>query len=280
MSKPITVVFEGNPAGAVNAFDKVGAASKGMAQQVDRSTDSHKLLSARVGETEGRFMGMADVLDGVGTAFGLPIDGAINMARAAGDVTGGLSNLSGIIPSVMTKFPQLAGAMTLVSAHPIMTAFLVGGAIIGGLILLEKKFGVVSGAVEGMGNAFMWAYDHGVKPAVNFILGGAERMLNGLGRVASIGGNFNPLSAMSGLANVRLPRLDVGGTILQTGIAVVHRGEVVSPAAGSPSRSAGEAPITVIVQGNVVSEVELVDAIHAGLLRKQGRTGSLGIKAA
>jgi hypothetical protein len=167
--------------------------------------------------------------------------------------------------------------MTLVSAHPLMTAFLVGGAIIGGLILLEKKFGVVSGAVEGMGNAFMWAYDHGVRPAVNFILGGVERMLNGLGRVASFGGSLNPLGAMSGLANVRLPRLDVGGTVLQTGIAVVHRGEVVSPAAGSSLSGAGGTSITVIVQGSVTTAEDLVDAIHSGLQRKKTLTGSLGL---
>lgn len=277
MSGPVTVAFkEVGADNAAKAFDRVGNSSKEMARKVDSSTDSHKLLSARVGETEGRFMGLADVLDGVGTAFGLPIDGAINMARAAGDVTGGLSNLSGIIPAIASKFPMLAGAMTFVSAHPLMVAFLVGGAIIAGLILVEKKFGIVSDAVRGLGGAFSWAWDNAIKPALNAIMGGVEFFLNAMSTPMRL---FSKLPGVPDLPMVRLPRLDVGGTVLQTGVAVVHRGEVVSPAAGSSLSGAGGTSITIIVQGSVTSERELVDAIHSGLLRKQGRTGNLGIKA-
>jgi hypothetical protein len=87
-------------------------------------------------------------------------------------------------------------------------------------------------------------------------------------------GNLIP----SGLANISLPRLDVGGTVLQTGIAVVHRGEVVSPATGG-NGGGGNIYVTVNVAGSAVAVRDLVDEVHEGLLRKQGR-GNLGFRAA
>ena len=63
--------------------------------------------------------------------------------------------------------------------------------------------------------------------------------------------------------------------------AVVHRGEVINRAGGG-TMGAGSAGLTVVVNigGSVVSEGDLVDAVHDGLLRKQGRTGALGFRAA
>lgn len=280
MAQPIVLAFkEEGLNDTVRAMGKVGESSRDMAAQIDRSADSQKLLSARIGDSEGRFMGMADLLDGIGTAFGLPIDGAINMARAAGDVTGGLSNLSGIIPATMAKFPQLAGAMTMVSAHPLMTAFLVGGAIIAGLILLEKKFGVVSGAVEALGGAFSWVWNNAIKPSINGILGGAETLVNGLASIFNAG--LGRLPGVPNIGRVSLPRLDVGGTVLQTGIAVVHRGETINRAGGGTmGAGAGGATVVINVAGSVVSERELVDVVHDGLLRKQARSAGLGFRAA
>lgn len=281
MSKPITVVFEGEERDAVAAFDKVGDSSRRMARQVDDNAASNTRLGERVGNNEQKFMGTADLLDGLGATFGVNTQGATALARGLGDLSGGFEIVSGIIPGLTGMFPKLAGAMTFISAHPLMIGLLVGGAIIAGLIMLEKKFGVVSSAARGLGGALSDAWEHGVKPAINFIIGGVELLARAwampftlLSKIPGVG-NLVP----SGLANIRLPRLDVGGTVLQTGIAVVHRGEVVSPAAGgSPSHGAG-GTINVYIEGSVVAEDDLVDAIHTGLLRKQNR-GNLGIKAA
>lgn len=282
MSKPITVVFEGDERDAVNAFDKVGDSSRKMARQVDDSAASHTRLGERVGNNEAKFRGTADLLDGLGSVTGINTDKITGLTRGLSDLSGGFEIVSGIMPAITGLFPKMAGAMTFISAHPLMIGILVGGAIIAGLILLEKKFGVVSGAVHGLGDAMNAAWQNGIKPAINFIIGGVELLARAwampftlLSKIPGVG-NLVP----SGLANIHLPRLDVGGTVLQTGVAVVHRGEVVSPAVGgSPSRSGAGGTIIVQIAGSVVSESELVDAIHAGLLRKQNR-GNLGFEAA
>ena len=281
MSKPITVAFEEQgSARVVSAVDKVGDSTRRMSKQVDDSAASHTRLGERVGSNEGKFMGTADLLDGLGGVFGVNTQGATAMARAMGDLSGGFEVVSGILPAVTGMFPKLAGAMTFISAHPLMIGLLVGGAIIAGLVLLEKKFGVVSGAVGGLGDAMNAAWQNGIKPAINFIIGGVELLARAwampftlMSKIPGVG-NLVP----SGLANIRLPRLDVGGTVLQTGVAVVHRGEVVSPASGSPSQNAG-GTIILQVAGSVVTEDDLIDAVHTGLLRKQTR-GNLGFKAA
>jgi hypothetical protein len=279
MSRPITVVFEGDESDAVKAFDRVGDSSRTLASKVDDSTAAQTRLGERIGSNEQRFMGTADLLDGLGGAFGLPTEGATALARGLGDLSGGFEVVSGMVPMLTGMFPKLAGAMSFISAHPLIIGLLAGGAIIAGLILLEKKFGIVSGAVGALGDAFGGAWEHGIKPAINFILWGVEQLARGLAMPFTIlnkipgVGNLIP----EGIANIRLPRLDVGGTVLQTGVAVVHRGEVVSPAGGSPSHSAG-GTVNVYINGSVTTERDLVDSIHEGLLRKQNR-GRLGLRA-
>lgn len=281
MSKPITVVFEGEDQSATKTFDKVGDSSRRMAKNVDDSAESHVRLGEKVGNNEQKFMGTADLLDGLGATFGVNTQAATALSRGLGDLSGGFEIVSGIIPGITTMFPKLAGAMTFISAHPLMIGILVGGAIIAGLILLEKKFGVVSSSVHALGDAMNAAWQNGIKPAINLIIGGVELLARAwampftlLSKIPGVG-NLVP----SGLANIRLPRLDVGGTVLQTGIAVVHRGEVVSPAASSPSLAAG-GTVNVYVSGSVITEGDLVDAIHSGLLRKQGSQGNLGFTMA
>lgn len=276
MSKPIRVVFEGEPQGAVAAFDKVGSSARTMASKVDDTTASNARLGERIGSNEQKFMGTADLLDGLGGAFGLPTEGATSLFRAFGDLSGGFEIVSGILPAVTGMFPKMAGAMTFISAHPLMVGLLAGGAIIGGLILLEKKFGVVSGAVGAMGDAFRASWENGVKPALNFMIGGIELYLramtmpfNLLNRIPGVG-NLIP----DGLANVRLPRLATGGSVLETGLAVIHKGEEVRPAQVNGSGGSGDAPIVnVYVYGSVMSADDLVDVVDDGLKRKRARGG-------
>jgi hypothetical protein len=275
MGKPIFVAFKDTGTDEVtNAFDKVGNSSKSMAKQVDDSASSHVRLGEKVGNNEQKFMGAADLLDGLGATFGVNTQGATALARGLGDLSGGFEIVSGIIPGLSGLFPKLASAMTFVSAHPLLIAVLVGGAIIAGLVMLEKKFGLVSGAVKALGGVFSGIWPT-IKSALNMILGGIESFLNAISAPMRL---FSKLPGIPDLPMVNLPRLDVGGTVLQTGIAVVHRGEVVSPAVGSPSSSAG-GTINVFVAGSVVTDQDLIDAVHAGLQRKQQRTGSLGLAA-
>jgi hypothetical protein len=266
MSRPISVVFEGDESDAIRAFDHVGDSSRKMATAVDKSADSHSRLGEKIGNNERNFMGAADLLDGLGGAFGLPTEGATGLMRAFGDLSGGFEIVSGIMPMLTTAFPSLATAMTFVSAHPLMTAFLVGGAIIGGLILLETKFGLVSDAVKAMGGAFSWTWDTLIKPALNMMLGGLEFWMNAISTPVRL---FSKLPGIPDLPTVKLPRLDVGGTVLQTGVAIVHRGEVVSPAGPSSFRPAGETVHNhFYIAGSVVSERDLVRVVRDGLARE------------
>lgn len=277
MSRPISVVFEGNESDAVRAFDKVGDSSRKMNKAVEDSSTAHARLGERIGSNEQKFMGAADLLDGLGGAFGLPTEGATNLMRSFSDLSGGFEIVSGIIPGLTSVFPKLAGAMTFVSAHPLLIAVAAGGAIIAGLIILEKKFGLVSGAVEALGGVFKGTWENFIRPALNLILGGVELWMNAISTPLRL---FSKLPGVPDLPMVKLPRLDVGGTVLQTGVAVVHRGEVVSPAGSSSFGPAGGTVINVYVSGSVVTEDQLVDGVHRGLLRKQGRGGDLGFKAA
>lgn len=65
------------------------------------------------------------------------------------------------------------------------------------------------------------------------------------------------------------PHLSSGGTIAQTGLAVVHQGEIVLPAGGSG--------VTINFPNYLGSKAELVEAIHDGLLRKRRNNGPLGL---
>lgn len=104
------MVFElvGDSERAEKAFRNVGSASDRMADEVkanaSRMSNALESVEGSVDTSEGRFMGMADLLDGLGSAFGLPVDGAVNMARAFGDMAGGVTGF--VVPAV-----QRLGAM-------------------------------------------------------------------------------------------------------------------------------------------------------------------------
>lgn len=104
------MVFElvGESDKAEKAFRNVGSASDRMADEVkenaSRMSNALESVEGSVDTSEGRFMGMADLLDGLGSAFGLPVDGAVNMARAFGDMAGGVTGF--VVPAI-----QRLGAM-------------------------------------------------------------------------------------------------------------------------------------------------------------------------
>ena len=104
------MVFElvGDSERAERAFKNVGSASDRMADEVkanaNRMESALSSVDSSVDTSEGRFMGMADLLDGLGSAFGLPVDGAVNMARAFGDMAGGVTGF--VVPAI-----QRLGAM-------------------------------------------------------------------------------------------------------------------------------------------------------------------------
>lgn len=87
-------------------FDRAGGDAKQFGKSLDGVNDT-------VDKSEGKFMATADLLDGIGGAFGLPIDGAINMARSLGDMASGLTGV--VIPAVQGILTKL-GLMTAATA--------------------------------------------------------------------------------------------------------------------------------------------------------------------
>lgn len=86
------------------------------------------------------------------------------------------------------------------------------------------------GWIEEMKNGLI----NGLKSVFNFILSGifgainsAISFLKGLG--------VGPIKPFAGLKTLEIPKLDTGGYIEQTGLAVVHKGETVVPANSSTS---------------------------------------------
>ena len=106
---------------------------------------------------------------------------------------------------------------------------------------------------------------------INAVLGFINDLIRGWNRVIrtlqkALGPNFN----LPSIPTIDLiPKLDTGGEILRTGLAVVHRGETVLPANGSPG-----------VSGDVILQIdgrELARISRDQLLRMKRSRVDLGL---
>jgi len=107
------------------------------------------------------------------------------------------------------------GSAASTVAGAVRTAF---GAIAG---FISSAFSGAVGVVRGALN--------GVIGVINSAIGGANSVIGALNKVPGV--NFPHLPS--------LPRLDVGGYVDQSGVAVIHRGEEVVPAAEVSRRQSG-----------------------------------------
>lgn len=240
----IGFVFEGDDKDLQKAFDNVGQGAKDMAADVEkaskRMSDDVGGASAGIGgavdASEGKFRGLGDAIGGTGDVMeGFRTGNVAQMAMGMADLAGAASAL--VIPAIQGMRTALAGglapALTMISAHPLIAGLIGGAAIIAGLILLEKKFGLVSKAVEGLGDIFSSIWP-GIKAVINGIIGGLEFIANGSIKVL-----MAPLSIMNAIPGlksivpnvpqVHLPRLHTGGVAGRDMLAVLQQGEQVIP---------------------------------------------------
>lgn len=244
MSNETRFLLTGDSSDAESAFGRVGASSKEMADDVDRNSrrlaDSSEGASGRIAGavdgSESKFRGLGDVIGGTGDVMDGFKDGNVaQMAMGMADLAGGFTEL--VIPALTalkgTLLTGLAPAMTLISAHPLIAGILAGGAIIAGLYFLEKKFGLVSGAVEALGGVFtnIWP---GIKAVLNGILAGLEAIANGA--IAVLTAPIGLLNSIPGVKSlvpnvpkVNLPRFHTGGVAGRDTLAVLQQGEQVIP---------------------------------------------------
>jgi hypothetical protein len=74
-----------------------------------------------------------------------------------------------------------------------------------------------------------------------------------------------------------IPALAEGGIVSRPTLALIgERGPEAVVPLGKMGNGGGQTVINLTVNGSVLTEGDLVDAVYAGLLRRQNRTGSLG----
>lgn len=160
MAKPqVTLTIGGDATSIDKAFDKVGASAKTMAAKLDSAeADAKKFGKAmdtaadKADRSESKFMGTADVLDGLGTAFGLPIGRATELARAMGDLSGGFAQIGPMIG-------KAGGAMQAFMLGPMGMAILGIASVTAAVILLYNKFEWFRDAVNSVVNPIKRAFE-------------------------------------------------------------------------------------------------------------------------
>lgn len=261
------------------------------------------------GNSEGKFMGAADLLDGLGGAFGLPTEKATGMFRAFGDLSGGFEAIGPLFGKVIGKMGALIG---ITAAETAATEGATGAQVGLNAALLANPIGLIVIGIVALVAAFVLAWKHSetfrtiVTGAFDAVKGAAiavwdfiktlPEKIGGLGqrlvdiitwpyRTAfnlvsdiwnrTIGGvgftvpDWVPAIGGKGWKFPNMPKFHGGGIVpgpAGTEVPILAMaGETVTPAGGAGG-------IVVNVYGTVVSERQLVDAIHEGLLNKQRRT--------
>lgn len=134
--------------------------------------------------------------------------------------------------------------------------------------------GKLMGAASAVKDAVLWPY----KTAFNAI---ASLWNNTVGKLEFKVPSWVPGIGGKGWEMPDIPRFAEGGQINGLGI-VGEEGPELFAGRGTiiPNHALGGTNVTVVVQGSVVTERQLVDAVHSGLLQKQRQSGNLGIYAA
>lgn len=168
MSNEIKLTFAGDAKSLERSFADVGKAADGMTKDLDSANDGANRFARGIGgmnekvdASESKFMGTADLLDGLSTTLGIDTHGAIDMARGFGDLAGGfaqtvgpaLEGLSGKLGhlSVFTKAQSVAQAALngIMSANPIFLVVAAIAALAIGFVIAYKKSETFRNLVNG-----------------------------------------------------------------------------------------------------------------------------------
>lgn len=288
----VTLTFAGDSSSLERSFSTVGAKAVDMAQDFDKAeTKSRhfaKGMDAAGGAadaSESKFMGAADLLDGLGGAFGLPTEGATGLMRSFGDLSGGFATLQPMIGAMGTMFTTLG---TTLMTPPVGVILLIAG-LAAALVLAYQKSetfrDIVKGAFEkvqfaaeavwefissiperivGIGDrikdALLWPF----KTAFNLVSDVWNRTIGSVGFEVP---SWVPGLGGKGWSFPDMPRFHTGGVVPgspgQEVPILAMAGETVSPAGSG----GGSTVIQLVLDGRVLTEV-----VHSGLLNKQRRT--------
>lgn len=158
----VTLAFAGDSARIEKSMDRVGQSAKKMAGDLDKASDKATFAGKAIGQagdaadsSESKFMGTADVLDGLGAAFGLPTEAATGMFRAFGDLSGGFAQLQGLFAVGADKIVNFGKA--LVSGEIFTKAWTASQAAFNAVMALNPAI-LIGAAVVALGVALVVAY--------------------------------------------------------------------------------------------------------------------------
>lgn len=184
----MTLGFAGDSARIEKSMANVGAASKKMAADLDAASDKATFAGKAIGHagdaadsSESKFMGTADVLDGLGAAFGLPTEAATGMFRAFGDLSGGFAQLQGLLGAGADKIVNFGKA--IVSGEIFTKAWTASQAAFNAVMALNPAILITAGIIA-LGAALVLAYQKSetfrniVQGAFNVVKGAAEAVAN------------------------------------------------------------------------------------------------------
>ncbi len=164
--------------------------------------------------------------------------------------------------------------------------WLIGKVKLGFTNMKDRVVGIFTGIrdkVLGIWNAF----GSGIRSGVNLIIGFFNTMLVGVERI--IKGIIGLYNKIPGLPNIsvnwsipKIPKLDDGGHVLETGLAVVHKGEDYSGVGSSRrwSPGGGDVYVTIVMNGPVTTDSAMEDfaeKIRDKLVRLQRRNVTTGL---
>lgn len=290
----VTLTFAGDSSSLEKSFQNVGSKAVSMAGDLDKAEGKAKSFGGAMDTagnaadaSESKFMGAADLLDGLGGAFGLPTEGATGLMRSFGDLSGGFAVLQPMVGGLKTMFMGLSATLMT----PPVGIILLIGALVAALVLayqhsetfrniVKGAFEVVQKAAEATWNfiaaipgklwalagtikdAILWPY----KTAFNLI---AKAWNSTVGKLSFEIPSWVPGLGGKGFSMPTLPEFHAGGIVPGPPGAPVPilamAGETITPAGGAAA--GGTTVIQLVLDGRVLTEV-----VHSGLLAKQRRT--------
>lgn len=175
----VVLSFAGDSKSLDRTFANVGGGAKEMASDIatasSKSERAIKGMNGAIDTSESKFMGAADLADGMSTALGLNIGPAIEMSRAFGDMAGGFTALVGPAleglqaklkaSTLATKAQSIATTVlnNVMKGNPIFLVVAAVAALTAGFIVAYKKSEtfrrIVDGAMAGVRSAVDWTVD-------------------------------------------------------------------------------------------------------------------------
>lgn len=204
----IKFTLAGDSKSLERSLDRAGDAAKDMAgdfkaadKEAGRFSGGVSTLNDKIDSSESKFMGAADLVDGLAGAFGISLGPTVEYARAFGDMAGGftatlgpaMESISGKLGklSAVTKVQTAAQSAlnAVMRANPIMLAVTALALLVGGFILAYKKVdwfrNGVNAAMDGVKKGIGWVGDKvsWLGDKIGELAGSAARKLAGIAKI-------------------------------------------------------------------------------------------------